>query len=681
MKRFCLFLLLWTFSIAVTTAQSSRTVSVDSLKRLLALPKQDTSRVLVLLRLGAELLYTNPDSAMNYGQQALSLARQLKFYRGESRASMGVGYLFRETGNLPKALEVNLKALRIAQDHQFQLEIAMCTQRIGGIYYDLKDYAKAIQYYKQSERIADVIHDESLIAVQQNNLGAAYLYANQLDSAEQYLQSAYHNSIRLKLDRHLSYIRRNLGMLHQQLGHNDRALSYYKQSAQYALQINDLRNAAFAYNHISGFYLKLNQADSAVVYARKALAQAGSFTLQVLEASRLLAAAYKQKQDYRQALAYHELMLKTKEKLFGAGSIQAMQAIVANEEKRQREIEQAKAAYQTQIRQYGLLAGLAVVLLIAFIMYRTNRQQQKDNRLLRQQKEEIDHQRHKAETAFTELKVTQAQLIQKEKMASLGELTAGIAHEIQNPLNFVNNFSELSAELVSELTDELDLGDTQEAKVIAGNLSQNLQKITHHGQRASGIVKGMLEHSRTSSGQKELTDLNALAAEYLKLAYQGFRRSGDPAKDNQFNCELVTTFDPNLPNVEIAAQEIGRVLLNLYNNAFYAIGQRARGIGHGVDYQPTIWVSTLLRPLLAGEGRGERFDASIEIRVKDNGMGIPDSIKAKIFQPFFTTKPTGEGTGLGLSLSYDIVTKGHGGTLSVTTEPGAFTEFNILLPL
>ena len=246
-------------------------------------------------------------------------------------------------------------------------------------------------------------------------------------------------------------------------------------------------------------------------------------------------------------------------------------------------------------------------------------------------------------------------------MVSLGKLTAGIAHEIQNLLNFVNNFSEVSAELVSELKDELDRGDTEEAKAIADDLTQNLQKITQHGHRASNIVKGMLEHSRVSTGERQPTNLNALADEYLRLAYHGLR-----AKNKDFNAELKTDFAPELGKVEVVPQEIGRVLLNLFNNAFYAVSQRQKSAP--ADYQPTVTVST------------KQTSDGIEICVGDNGTGIPDSVKAKIFQPFFTTKPTGEGTGLGLSLSYDIITKGHGGTIEVASVEGEGTEFVVTLP-
>ena len=266
--------------------------------------------------------------------------------------------------------------------------------------------------------------------------------------------------------------------------------------------------------------------------------------------------------------------------------------------------------------------------------------------------------------ALTELRTTQAQLVQSEKMASLGELTAGIAHEIQNPLNFVNNFADVSVEMLSELREEQARPERDlalEAELLS-DISQNLQKIHHHGQRAASIVKGMLEHSRASTGERQPIDLNHLADEYLRLAYQGLR-----AKDKSFNATLVTDFAANLPLVEAIGPDLGRVLLNLFSNGFYAVRQRQlRG---EAGYAPTVSVSTA------------RQDDEVEIRVRDNGMGIPEAVRQKIFQPFFTTKPSGEGTGLGLSLSYDIVTKGHSGSITVDSQEGKYTEFLISLPI
>src|ERR1017187_2360750 len=273
---------------------------------------------------------------------------------------------------------------------------------------------------------------------------------------------------------------------------------------------------------------------------------------------------------------------------------------------------------------------------------------------LRQQKEQV-------EQTLAELKATQAQLIQSEKMASLGELTAGIAHEIQNPLNFVNNFSEVNKELIDEMQQEIDKGNYTDAKEISNDIKENEDKIIHHGKRADAIVKGMLQHSRTSTGKKELTNINALADEYLRLSYHGLR-----AKDKEFNAEMKTDFDKSIGNINIIPQDIGRVLLNLYNNAFYAVTEKKKQQPEG--YEPVVSVST------------KKINDKIEIRVKDNGNGIPQKVVDKIFQPFFTTKPSGQGTGLGLSLSYDIV-KTHGGEIKVETKEGEGSEFIIQMPL
>ncbi|HRX12601.1 MAG TPA: ATP-binding protein, partial [Draconibacterium sp.] len=308
-----------------------------------------------------------------------------------------------------------------------------------------------------------------------------------------------------------------------------------------------------------------------------------------------------------------------------------------------------------------LVQALAQTMSVAYSRY-------EDFRLLEEAKNQI-------EKTLIVLKSTQSQLIQAEKMASLGELTAGIAHEIQNPLNFVNNFSEVSRELIEEMKEELTEGSKQYAagslqsgedklklaNEIADDLELNLEKINQHGNRAADIVKGMLQHSRTGSGQKELTDINTLADEYLRLAYHGLK-----AKDKSFGADFKIEFDTKLPKINVVPQDIGRVLLNLINNAFYAVNERSQKGEKG--YKPTVFVSTA------------KIGDKLEVKITDNGHGIPENIKEKIFQPFFTTKPTGSGTGLGLSLSYDIV-KAHGGTINVVSELNVGTEFIINLPV
>jgi len=300
-------------------------------------------------------------------------------------------------------------------------------------------------------------------------------------------------------------------------------------------------------------------------------------------------------------------------------------------------------------------------LIIGIVKWRS-RKLTAENRIL---EERVNERTAELEKSLSDLKSTQAQLIQSEKMASLGELTAGIAHEIQNPLNFVNNFSELNKELVQEVNEELEKGDIEEVKAILKDLEENSDKINHHGKRAEAIVKGMLAHSRSGSSEKSETDLNALADEYLRLAYHGLR-----AKEKGFNVEFQTDFNSNLPQVHVVSQDISRVLLNLINNAFYAVNEkRLKDLENGHEaYKPLVTVKT------------QNLGDAVEISVSDNGGGIPDSVKSKIFQPFFTTKPTGQGTGLGLSLSYDIV-KAHGGEISVESQNELGTTFTITLPL
>ena len=284
-------------------------------------------------------------------------------------------------------------------------------------------------------------------------------------------------------------------------------------------------------------------------------------------------------------------------------------------------------------------------------------------RLVAERTATLTQQADELQTALAELRATQQQLIQSEKMASLGELTAGIAHEIQNPLNFVNNFADVSAELVAELETE-QAGPTPDPGLedeLLADLRANLTRISQHGQRAASIVRGMLAHSRQSTGERQPTELNALADEYLRLAYHGLR-----AKDKTFNATLKTDFAALLPLVPVVPGDLGRVLLNLLTNAFYAVQKRQQcGVA---GYVPTVGVAT------------RRDGDEVEIRIRDNGTGIPEAVRAKIFQPFFTTKPTGEGTGLGLSLAHDIVVQGHGGTLTVDSQEGEFTEFAVRLP-
>ncbi len=632
---------------------------INSLKHQFTIVTQDTSRVLILAKLAEAYRYTAPDSALLYGQRSLSLARQIKFPKGEVNALLSISFVLRELGDFPKALETGLKALKIAEDNHYLYEEERSLIRIATVYLVSKNFPVALSYYRQAEKKLEFFSDDFSLTVVRVFTGDAYEQLNKLDSALYYEQLAFPKIFRYETLPPLYFS--VLGNIQAKSGNNHLALKYYQQGIYVALKNNDYRNAAALYISIASFYKKINRLDSAIYYAKQGLAygQMLAYKNRIMDAGNLLAELYEQK-NIKESLRYYKIAAAAKDSIYSREKIQAFQTITFDEQEHQKEIQEAKTAYQNKIRQYALLAGFGVFFIIALILYRNNLYKQKANIILKKQKQKI-------ENTLTELKATQAQLIQSEKMASLGDLTAGIAHEIQNPLNFVNNFSEVSNELLDEMKTELATGNGQEAIVIANDVKQNLDKIIHHGKRADAIVKGMLQHSRVSTGQKELTNVNALADECLRLSYHGMR-----AKDKSFNATLQTGFDSRIEKIKVVPQDIGRVLLNLFNNAFYAVHQKQtltdfENLSGLNCYEPTVSVCT------------KKIDSKIEIHVRDNGVGIPQKVVDKIFQPFFTTKPTGQGTGLGLSLSYDII-KAHSGEIKVETEEGEGAEFTVQLP-
>jgi signal transduction histidine kinase len=474
---------------------------------------------------------------------------------------------------------------------------------------------------------------------------------DQEDSALFYCQQAYESAAKINLWWVSNRVALALGDVQQKLGDYKLALYYYREALQNALTKQFNFDTNFA---IAQLYHQDEIPDSSIYYAKKSLliAREGGIYSSIIDASLLLSSIYEDK-DSQKALEYSRFAIAYKDSLDNLRMTTALDAFVDfDEQERQYEIDAAKTEFRNRLRMNTFLGSTFTLIVIAIFLFRNNRQKQKAQQ--------------KIERAYDQLKTTQTQLIQSEKMASLGELTAGIAHEIQNPLNFVNNFSEVSDELISELKAERSKVKVERDEYledgIIRDVGQNLQKIKHHGQRASEIVKSMLQHSRTNTSEKESTDINTLCDEYLRLAYHGFR-----AKDKAFNAEFKTELDPNLPKIEVVPQDIGRVLLNLINNAFQAVSIKA---SEKVDshYKPLVTVLT------------ERLGGHIEIRIIDNGPGISEAIIDKIFQPFFTTKPTGLGTGLGLSLSYDII-RAHGGDIKVESSQGIGTQFKIYIPV
>jgi signal transduction histidine kinase len=644
------FIFLFAFLCSTGHAQNKFT---DSLMRKLEIAKEDTSRVLAMAELCYFYRYTNIDSSMLYGQSALTLAQQIKFLRGQADAMNKLGLAQREKGDLPKSLEMEFKALKIAQDNGYETEIAECFRRIGHVYMDLKDYPKAVSYSLRALNIDTLVRNERGRATESMDLGMIYQQMGHPDSALYYAQHAFE---KINLIEDLSVeVYRVLGNIQAMKGNKNNALSYYQKGIQVGLKINDFRTISFIYANMAEMFRQMNQPDSSIYYAEKGVeyGEVISYKKGILLSGNLLSQLY-DSINPKEALRYYKLAAAAKDSLFGAGNIQTIQTLITEANERQKEVDAAKVAYQNDLKEYGLLTGLGVLLIIALILYSNNAREQKANKVL--------------ENTLTNLKSTQSQLIQSEKMASLGELTAGIAHEIQNPLNFVNNFSDVNRELIEELQEERQKAqgtrDGQMQDEILNDIKENEKKINHHGKRADAIVKGMLQHSRSSTGVKEATDINKLADEYLRLASHGSK-----AKDNSFNVIMKTDFDESIGKINIIPQDIGKVLLNLYNNAFYAVNEKKKASTSSAlqPYDPTISVST------------KKSGNQVSISVSDNGTGIPEKIVDKIFQPFFTTKPTGQGTGLGLSLSYDII-KAHGGEIKVETKETEGTTFIIQLP-
>lgn len=610
---------------------------------------------------------TNNASAVFYAENAIKIARKNNKKMEEAFSLDRKGYNLMHLGKYSESLQCYLLAFKIAEDEGNENKTWFLDNKISGktnrlntllnLHHDFGHLMGAtgkteeqIQQYETTRKLAQEIGDKSILGFVNMNLGAVYFRQNNLDTALKLEKEAAAIFIKTNQKKYLGLVYKTIGAIYVKKGNASQAVHYFHKGIQTSKEQNNYSGLQSNYSSLFDFYFTLKSKDSSLFYAKKQLA-----TLQLMKSNDLgwayvnLYKSYELDNNIDSTYKYQKLAIKYKDSTYEATikNLSAFQNLSFGEKQRLQELEQEKAIAQNKLKMYALLFGLVAFLLIAIILYFNNKQKLKVNKVL--------------EAALTDLKATQSQLIQSEKMASLGELTAGIAHEIQNPLNFVNNFSEVSMELIDEMEAEIAKGDTAEAIVIATDIKQNLEKINYHGKRADNIVKGMLQHSRSSSGTKELSDINKLADEYLRLAYHGLR-----AKDKSFNATMKTHYDESIGNINIIPQDIGRVILNLITNAFYVVDEKKKQIRDG--YEPTVSVST------------KKVGDEVTISVKDNGKGIPQKVLDKIFQPFFTTKPTGQGTGLGLSLSYDIV-KAHGGELKVETKEGEGTIFIIQLPI
>jgi len=565
-------------------------------------------------------------------------------------------------GDLEEALNYQLQVLRLDEASGDQRNIGLSLNNLGIIMKELNRNEEAIKFLERALSIFEKLHDKGNMAMALSNLGGLYSGNGTRDKALQTFQRSLLIYKELGHDRGIAIAYQHIGSIERNLGQYQNALKHIRDAIAILQRISLKKEISESYYEIALVQKDIHEVDSVRFFLTKslALAQEVGDKKAIRRSLNALSDLEAENGNYEKAYFYFKSFHNVSDSILNESIANRMTQLETKYEVEKQETEISNLKTQQKLNHrlsrallWALIAtAFMALMIISFLFYRGRI----NRRLLRT--EQVQKQRIK--NAYDQLKATQAQLIQAEKMASLGELTAGIAHEIQNPLNFVNNFSEVSTELLEEIKEEIEKGDLDEVKAITEDVIQNLGKILHHGKRADGIVKGMLLHSRDSSGQKEPTDINALADEYLRLSYHGFR-----AKDKSFNTDFKLEADESLPKVNVVPQDIGRVLLNLINNAFYAVSEKSKL--HASSYKPQVIVNTI--------SQGNK----IEISVKDNGNGIPESVKDKIFQPFFTTKPTGQGTGLGLSLSYDIV-KALGGELNVETSENG-SEFIIQLPI
>ena len=610
--------------------------------------------------------------ALDYLDKAEAIAENVQNRRLSSQIFIDKGNIAREdNSNYPEAFQNYLQAIREAQVFDNKLQLFQAYENIGNIYRDIKDYDKALEYYQKVRQL--------YVGIDSTSFGFGFLfvdigeiYANKGDTSRalEYFQRSLTIAEAAGIDWLVLYAKSwislygngtNYPLIIHQL--NDRIMAFEKDGYGY--------NAAQFLIKLASVYIQnkhYNEAQVALSKSEIIAPNAKDLKIYLHETRYEL---YKHTGKYKEALESFEQYQIARSEIVGRQKATELAALsfqnqINQQEQENQKLKEINNLNASKLKQRNIIinisiAGVLLLIALAFILWRNNRDKKRTNQRLAIQRDKIS-------ATLTDLRSTQSQLIQSEKMASLGELTAGIAHEIQNPLNFVNNFSEVNKEMLAELNEEIDKGNYDDAKSIAKDVIANEQKINHHGKRAGAIVKGMLQHSQKSSGQKEPTDINALCDEYLTLSYHGLR-----AKDKSFDSDIKTDFDDSIGNINVVPQDIGRVLLNLFNNAFYAINEKKKAcqaelVEANYGYQPSVSIQT------------KKINDKIEIRIIDNGNGIPQNMVDKIFQPFFTTKPTGQGTGLGLSLSYDII-KAHGGEIKVETKEGDYSEFIFSLPL
>jgi two-component system, NtrC family, sensor kinase len=638
---------------------------IDRLKHRLSIVSDENTRISTLDSLTMYYFFFSykADSVSFYGKEFINYAITLENKRPLILAYARMGFYYVNTGQLTSSLDISLKGIRLSEEYHIPDYLSALYQNIAWVYMNLDDDTSALKSCLEGIRYLpfnkDSVVDQrlhlngQLLTMYANNTSdSAYYYSRMVDSL-----ASVSSELAAREFASFFIIQFYLKKNNYPVADSLIAAGILSCEKKGSVLLSDM----LTYKAVS--LLKQNKAHHALDAAYRLMKLSENYGVRATYYSgMLLRDCYRQLGNIDSAYHYYIVSDSLRTEVDKIGSAEQIEHLKFNEQLGTKEKE-ANLVLQNEkttgrITLYVFLTAFLASLIISYIQWRNNRQRKRINIHLQEQKDKV-------ESTLTELKSTQALLVQSEKIASLGQLTAGIAHEIQNPLNFVNNFSEISSELVDELYEEKKkTGATRNGELEAGILNvlkQNLEKINHHGKRADAIVKSMLLHSQARTGKRERINLNALVEEYMRLAYHGFK-----AKENAFNATLRTDFDDSVGEISVVKQDIGRVLLNLYNNAFYALNAKMKQ-QNGI-YEPTVSVTT------------KKSNNELHISVKDNGLGIQEELVTKIFEPFFTTKPTGQGTGLGLSLSYDIV-KAHGGELKVASEEGEWTVFVIQLPL
>ncbi|WP_297335845.1 ATP-binding protein [Algoriphagus sp.] len=657
--------------------QEPKVDQADSLKNWLESTENDSLKMYINRQLGLYYQERNRFTALEYFKAQLQLAKTLNQKIWEAEALSRLGYVSSSIQNYPGALNYLLAARKLASDPEASRNlwnIALLTDdgdansarltvlleninHFGILNYFVGNYEQAIAYYQEATELNKIRQDEVTASLLHMNRGESFVGLGQYDVAKIELEQALKQAQSSGYTLYTGLIYWDLGKIYEAEGDHIEAEKYYKLSVATNIDINSPDFLGMGYLALAELYKKTSSLDSSYHLAHKALSTYRTMndSLGMINAHSTLASLFDTRSQIDSAYFYMKEGAALNSIMNKEERVKEFQVLGLNEQLKLNELETEKVLLQSRIRIYGLTAGIGAFFLISILTYRNNIRQKKDKAII--------------ETSYAKLKSTQSQLIQQEKLASLGQLTAGIAHEIKNPLNFVNNFSELSGELIDEAFEELEKLENSEEKeeiiAILKDIKGNLTKVHEHGTRANGIVTSMLQHSRGGSGKMEPTNLNALISEYVNLSFHGMR-----AGKNPIEVDITLELDPEIKEVSLIKEDFTRVIINLANNAFDAMRKKSlqgfESLKGLEEYHPKLSVRTKIEK------------DSILIEIEDNGPGIPDEIKDKILQPFFTTKKGTEGTGLGLSITHDIV-KAHGGSLALKTSLGEGTVFTVRL--